>query len=399
MGHYKLSNLSIVTRGLIFLVELLALLLFFYFSSKPTYAADQSLTDAPKADSTPAPTLTGAGGLKGGSGSPASTTATATPIPITAPATTTTTPTAEAPTPTTNASATPSATPAGNIPQSEPRTCPLQPGETPLGLIGNVAVFYDANPPIALGYINNAGPCVWEVHLASYRMSSMYKVQGQSLYDSTSLTVYPGQRLTLKVKVPPECRTQVDLVADKVLDLSNVNIPLYHESGRYIASAQTGGTKLCASAATPLKGLVPTDTLPSPNPSPATGATPTTSPTSPETAAPSPPSSTPAADVATTVPPTTSTPSTPPGSTNVAATQSPASSNSSKIGSDSNTPNPTNISDATSAKSVKIPRQLPTAGNGGNPDQTLSLWLLPGLLLVLGIASLSLRVVRHSKTK
>lgn len=184
--------------------------------------------------------------------------------------------------------------------QGAPQKCDLVRGQTPKGLNGNVRIRYDTKPPIGLGYVNNGGPCVWKVFLVSYRMVSMDSTYGQTKYDSTGVTVYPGQRLTLQVNVPPECRVQLDLVADQVLELKNVRTSIYHDTGRFIAANYDGGSHLCAAS---------TDS----GPTTATAATnaPTTAPAT-TAATTGPVSATPASTTAvpTTVVPVTSVPAT-----------------------------------------------------------------------------------------
>jgi hypothetical protein len=172
------------------------------------------------------------------------------------------------------------------------------------------------------------------VYLASYRMAGTEQINGQTLYDSASVTIYPGQRLTLQVKIPTECRTQVDLVADKIVDLSNVNYPIYHESGRYIAGVYAGGSNLCvAGEGTPISTTAAPTTVPT-TVAPTTAAPTTSAPTT--TAVPTTPAPTTSAPVTeapttaapTTVAPTTAVPTTTaPATTSAPATAAPVTTN------------------------------------------------------------------------
>lgn len=272
---------------------------------------------------------------------------------------------------------------------SAPQKCDLVPGQKPKGLSGNVQVRYDVNPPVGLGYVNNGGSCAWEVFLVSYRMPTMYGTAGQTIYDTASVMVYPGQRLTLQVRVPAECRTQVDLVADRVIDLENMQGFPYRDTGRLIAGTQAGGSNLCApsSGSNPSATATPATTTPT---AVASSTPATTTPTTVATSAPvtttataavtSTPATTTPTAVATTSPATTTPATATPGATSspapgtTATTSSPATSPTSgggattTTGSGSAAPTMTavnTVSDTVAARTTAPATGTATTGSGG----------------------------------
>ncbi|HEY4506643.1 MAG TPA: hypothetical protein VJH71_00535 [Candidatus Paceibacterota bacterium] len=124
---------------------------------------------------------------------------------------------------------------------------------------------------------NSSTNCTYRVGFASYKMYITELqpswLENQTLHDSISITLNPGEEKTLQVRVP-NCRFQLDL-----FEGSAITPPYYNTSGHRLFASQWAGSPLCsASTPTPTPSRTPTPT-PSRTPTPTPSRTPTPTPT------------------------------------------------------------------------------------------------------------------------